>query len=58
MPYANVQAYREISKVLEHKYVWSAEFGCYVVIEDEEEAGLENEDEGRSMSGSEDAMET
>lgn len=57
MPYANVQAYREISKVLEHEYVWSAEFGCYVGMEDDE-AEFEDEDEGRSPSGSEDAMDT
>jgi len=30
VPYANAFAFREISKILEHEYVWNGEFGCYV----------------------------
>jgi hypothetical protein len=41
VPYANVFAFQEISKVLEHDYVWNEEFGCYVgqeeVVSDEDE---------------------
>lgn len=29
-PYANVYAFQEIGKVLQHEYVWNGEFGCYV----------------------------
>lgn len=41
VPYANVFAFQEINKVLEHDYVWNGEFGCYVgqeeVASDEDE---------------------
>jgi hypothetical protein len=41
IPYANVFAFQEITKILEHDYVWNEEFGCYVgqeeVVTDEDE---------------------
>ncbi|KAI0358850.1 hypothetical protein OH77DRAFT_1396206 [Trametes cingulata] len=30
VPYANLEAYRVISGVLRHEYIWSAALGCYV----------------------------
>lgn len=41
IPYANVFAYQEISKILQHDYVWNEEFGCYV---GQEEAGTDEDD--------------
>jgi hypothetical protein len=41
VPHANVFVFQEISKVLEHDYVWNEEFGCYVgqeeVVSDDDE---------------------
>ena len=41
VPYANAFAFKEISKILVHDYVWNEEFGCYVgqeeVVSDEDE---------------------
>lgn len=41
VPYANVFAFQEIDKILEHDYIWNTEFGCYVgqeeVVSDEGE---------------------
>jgi len=41
VPYANVFAFQEIDKILEHDYVWNEKFGCYVgqeeVASDEDE---------------------
>jgi hypothetical protein len=57
VPYANVYAFKEITKVLQHQYVWSQELGCYVgrkdegVFEDDLEPGKEGDAEV------EDAME-
>jgi len=30
IPFADVFAFQEIGKILEHDYVWNEEFGCYV----------------------------
>ena len=30
VPYADLDAYRVLSKVLRHEYVWSSALGCYV----------------------------
>ena len=30
VPYADLEAYRVLSKVLRHEYVWSPSLGCYV----------------------------
>jgi len=44
VPYANVHAFKEISKIMDHEYVWNEQFGCYVgqdgvsVIEDDPES--------------------
>jgi hypothetical protein len=42
IPYANVLAFQEISKILEHDYVWNEEFGCYV---GQEEAATDEDEE-------------
>jgi hypothetical protein len=42
IPYANVFAFQEISKILEHDYVWNEEFGCYV---GQEEAATDEDEE-------------
>jgi vacuolar protein sorting-associated protein 72 len=39
--FANVFAFREIARVLEHEYVWNGEFGCYV---GQEEAGTDGDE--------------
>lgn len=30
VPFADVEAYKVLTELLEHEYVWSPEFGCYV----------------------------
>jgi len=45
IPYANVFAFREIGKILNHDYVWNNEFGCYVGQEEVEVVSDEGEDE-------------
>ncbi len=30
VPFANVEAYKTISDIADHRYVWSPELGCYV----------------------------
>lgn len=37
VPYANLLAFQEISKILAHDYVWNEEFGCYVGQEEDED---------------------
>jgi len=41
VPYANVFAFREVSKILVHDYVWNEEFGCYV---GQEEVGSDEDE--------------
>lgn len=54
-PYANVQAFQEISKVLKHEYVWSEELGCYVGPDDEDQY---EDDEEPERPAVDEAMET
>jgi len=41
VPYANVFAFQEVDKILEHDYVWNEKFGYYIgqkeVASDEDE---------------------
>ncbi|KAF9446774.1 hypothetical protein P691DRAFT_803401 [Macrolepiota fuliginosa MF-IS2] len=35
VPFADVEAYKVLTDILEHRYVWSPELGCYVGRDDE-----------------------
>ena len=30
VPYADVRAFKVLTELLEHEYIWNAELGCYV----------------------------
>lgn len=38
VPFANARAYETLTRVLAHRFVWSAELGCYVGAEDDTHA--------------------
>jgi hypothetical protein len=42
IPYANAFAFQEISKILQHDYIWNEEFECYV---GQEEAATDEDEE-------------
>jgi YL1 nuclear protein C-terminal domain len=55
VPYANVHAFKEISNILDHEYVWNEQFGCYVGRNDESEI---EDDSGSDEGGNQEhAME-
>lgn len=35
VPFADVEAYKVLSDILEHHYIWSPELGCYVGRDEE-----------------------
>jgi hypothetical protein len=35
VPFADVEAYKTLTSILEHKLVWNAELGCYTMNEGE-----------------------
>lgn len=45
VPYANAGAFKEITKVMEHQYVWSQELGCYLGPDKEEDLYYDDEDD-------------
>ncbi|KAF8633184.1 hypothetical protein AX15_001482 [Amanita polypyramis BW_CC] len=44
VPYADARAFRVLTELLEHEYVWSAELGCYVGKEEAEDTPADVDD--------------